>query len=378
MTDPVWTIYARNGALQRVAEIDDYQALEMVVRFNAVGTWVLNLDRRVTAAAAMFVTGAGIVVTRDNIVVLSGPVTKRRVERDGENYKAIISGVDDTVWLARRLAHPQPGSAAPPYSSTAYDVRTGLCSTVLHEFVNVNAGAGATPGRVVAALTSITDPLIGATVTGRARWQVLITMLDELAVAGGLGFRVVQSGTDLQFQTYAPTDKSAIVKFSEELGNLSSFNYESSAPSVTYIFNGGGGEGTARTITEGQDVTGAAEWGRLEQFTDRRDTTDGAELLQDIAKTLAEGSETFGIELAPIDTASQSYGIHYQLGDRVTVVVEDDTAISEIVREVKITLAAKMAERVVPSIGTPGRRDLQRLFGAVRDLSARTRNLERR
>ena len=54
-----------------------------------------------------------------------------------------IAGVDDTVWLQRRNAHPEPKTWTPPYSKTAYDIHTGAVSTVLAELADVNAGPSA-------------------------------------------------------------------------------------------------------------------------------------------------------------------------------------------------------------------------------------------
>lgn len=378
MAEVTWTLYVRDTNLQRVAQIDDYQRLDAVPRFNAVGSWELDLDRRTTAGASLFAVGAGIEIVRDGTTFLSGPVTRRERNRDGSRNRVVITGADDNVWLDRRLGHPQPGTAAPPYSTSEHDVRIGQASTVLRQYVDFNAGPSALAARRVPGLTLAADPLLGSSITGRARWVNLLELLSGLAVSGGgLGFGVRKVGATLEFYIYQPVDRSGSVKFSEEIGNLSSYRYDTTAPGVTYVVAGGGGEGTARTIVEGQDPEAVVGWGRIERFVDRRDTTVTTEIQQEITERLGEGGEKLTLDAVPVDTANVAFGAQYNLGDKVTVVV-DDTQLVEVVREVRVGLTPDGPQRVAPVIGTPGRRELLRVLGSVRDLSSRVANLERR
>lgn len=376
--EPVWTIYVRNSALGREAQCDDYDSLTCIVRFNDVGTWELRLDRRSAAADALTQQGAGIEVRRDDHVLLTGPVTRLKRDRSDRSNLLTVSGVDDNVWLERRLAHPQPASTAPPYSSAADDARTGVGSTVIWQYVNVNLGPGAIAPRRLPTMTMATDPLVGTSVSGRARYDVLLELIQKLAIAAGdMGFRVAQEGTGLVFSVYAPEDKTTSVVFSEGFANLSSFSYESQAPAYTYVYGGGEGEGIAREFVEGQDTTAVANWGRIEKLVDAREQDDGPEVSQQIATALAENSEKLSLEITPVDTTNLSYGVHYQLGDKVSAVI-DGVLISDIVREVEVKLSYNAAASLTPVLGTPGRNTLLALFEAVRDLNSRTRNLERR
>lgn len=374
-----WAVYVRDDTLRRIAQLDEFDGLDMTPKFNAVGSWQLTIDRRISAVASLFRPGFGIEVTRDGARFLAGPVTNPKVRRTDAEHTATIVGVDDLTWLARRQAHPQPLTAAPPYSSTEYDVRTGVCSTVLRAYVEANAGPGALLPRQVPGLALGADPGVGSPVMGRARWQVLLDMLTELAVSGGgLGFDVVQDGTQLLFTVYQPVDRSTSIKFSEGLGTLASYDLSIAAPAVTYTYVAGGGEGTARVVFE-REGADAAGWGRIEQFVDRRDTSDLAELAQKSDETLTEGAEKTTLGAVPIETAQVRYGVDYSLGDRVTLVLDDeeDTAVSELIRQVDVKITLE-SQRLVPTIGTPGAHDLLRVAGAMRDLSARMRDLERR
>lgn len=376
--EPVWTIYARNASLGRAAQIDDFSSLDAIGRFNDVGTWELRIDWRAASATALAQPGAGIEIRRDEFVIMTGPVTRLKRERSDSSNMLIVSGVDDNVWLRRRLAHPQPASTAPPYNSSADDVRTGVGSTVIWQYVNVNLGPGAITARELPTLVMGTDPAVGSSVSGRARYDVLLELIQDLAVAAGdLAFRIVQVDTGLEFQVYEPEDKSDSIVFSEGFGNLSAYSYEQLAPEFTYAYGGGDGEGTARSIVEGQDPVGVASWGRIEKLIDARQQDDAPEVSQQIATALSENSEKLGLEITPVDTTNLKYGEHYQLGDRVSVVV-DGVLISDNVRQVEISLTKDGPQQLTPVLGTPGRVELLGLFAAVRDLASRTRNLERR
>lgn len=375
----MWTLYLRDPTLQREGQIDDFEKCEAIARFNDIGTWTVDVDGRAPLAAKLATPGYGIELVRDDTtVVMSGPMRHRVWSRDGDQLQLTVSGVDDMIWLKRRLAHPQPATAAPPYNTNEYDVRTGVASTVLRAYVNANAGAGALAPRQVTGLGLDTDPLAGTTVTGRARWQVLLQLLQELAIAGGnLGFRVTKSGTSLLFQVYEPTDRTSSVILSTELGNLFGYDYESEASEVNYVYLGGGGEGTARTVREGSDSAEVTSWGRIEAFQDRRDTTDTGELDQEITKTLTEGVGKTGLSINPVDIDGMVFLQDYNLGDLVTYVIDGEPN-TQIVREARITLTPDGPQQTIPGLNTAGRNDVLRLLRRLRIAEARILDLERR
>jgi hypothetical protein len=251
-------------------------------------------------------------------------------------------------------------------------------STIIWQYVNVNLGPGAITPRQLPTLTMADDPAVGSTVSGKARYDVLLDLIQDLAIAAGdLAFRIIQVGTGLEFQVYTPDDKSDSVVFSEGFGNISEFSYERSAPEYTYVYGGGDGEAKLRTIVEGSDNAALATWGRIERLIDARQQDDGPSVSQQIDTALAENSEKLSLDITPIDTPNLKYGTHYELGDKVTVVV-DGVVVSDLVRQVEISLTENGPQKLTPVLGTPGRSDLIALFSAVRDLAARTRNLERR
>lgn len=372
-----WLLHVRGADLRRVAEVEDFTGLEMVLRHNRTGSWLLDLPATSEAAGLLASFSAGLVVTRDGVTVLSGPVTGIGRDLDASTDSLTVSGVDDDVWLDRRLALPTP--LGPPYTS-AYDIRTGPAETVMRGYVDANLGPAARPERRVPGLTLAPDLGRGVTRTGRGRLQTVADLIRPLALTGGgLGYRIVQQGNALVFEVYESADLTATAVFSEEFGNLLGYTYEAQAAEANYVLAGGGGEGTARVFAERGDSASIVRYGRIETFKDQRQTSDPGELQQAIDEELADRAEQVGLSLRPADTDSLKFGRDYNLGDRVTVIV-DGTPIQDVLREVRITLDSSGAT-VTPTLGSPaGPRPgtVLALFDRMRRLGARVSTVERR
>lgn len=359
-------LFVRGADLRRTGEITDLDRLETIGRHNGVGTWVLELDRA-SAAAELVLAGQGIVVVRDDHTLLSGPRTFRQVKLEGGRTTLTVAGVDDSVWLDRRLVLPPAG--------LAYDTRRGAAETVLRAYVDANLGPGAAVARRLATLVLPASQGRGGNVVGDGRYQSLLELAQVLALAGGIGFRLVQVGLQLQLEVRLPADRRRDAVFSTGLGNLAGVTYSETDPTATYAYVGGQGEGAARTIVEG-GAAGAPY--RAEVFKDQRDTNDNDALVQSRDEALTEGGATTALALSPIDTNSVAYGREYALGDMVTVLV-DGEQVQDVVREVKLTYDGD-GETLTPVVGTPGARDpdVPRLFDALHRLALRQSRLERR
>ncbi len=376
-----WKIYARDANFARQGEIDEYKSARLIPVYNDVGTWELQVDRRSDQAAALTTPGWGIVVTRTGAsgAVFSGPIVSRHHVVSTSEQTITIGGVTDDVWLKRRLVSPSPAESAPPYSQ-AYDAQTGTASSVLRHYIDVNAGPSAILTRQIPGLTIAADPVIGSSVSGNGRWDNLLTFLQTLATAGGVGFRIVQVGTGLQFQVYAGTDRTGTAKFSIPLGTLAGFDYQSIAPTGNYIYVGGLGSGTSRVFAEYPDSNSIATWGRIEgDFVDRGDTSDTAQMQSAAADAQARGAEQTSLSITPLERPGLRYGVDYFLGDKVSVQADD--LIQDLVRTVEITLTPQGPQTVRPGIGTARSADVFRQLSTFRTLAAlakRITNVERR
>ena len=378
-----YTIFLRDSSLRRVAVIEDYADLAILLRFNQPGGF--DFTAPAASLAGLLTPGAGIVIERDGVPFLSGPIdAKRRTwARDADHL--LLSGPDDTQAVADRVALPVPAAAPSPagnaYAAAAYDVRSGPAETVMRAYVNANAGPGARSERAVPGLRLAADQGRGGTITGRARFDALDELLRGLALAGGdLGFRVVQA-TDtaaLEFQVYPTRDLTATTVFSAEYGNLRDYDYREGVPDGTYVYVLGGGDLTARTVIEGGDAAAIVAWRRREQAVDARNTTDPGELAAQRDKGLMERRADTGLSVTPLDSPGLAFGVEYGLGDRVTVVV-DGLPIREVVREVRITLDSQGGETIVPSVLSPQglAPTVDRLYATIAKLGERLGRLER-
>lgn len=363
-----WELFVTDPAGVRQCQVDPYESAEIVARINDTSKWQVSLPSD-TEAGRYFLTEpfARLEIVVDNTVWRSGPVIhlKRDVAIDGDMLA--VSGVDDTVWLARRNAHPQPATPAPPYSLTEFDTHSTEMTRVLGQLVDVNAGPAAVPARRVPGLAVPVPAAAGPVVTVNARWQNLLTLLQDTARPTNILFDIV----DLTFRAYPSVDRGVV--FSQGLETLAGWLMTAEAPAANKAVIAGGGEGTARIIYEKTDGPSIATWGLVETFVDQRQTTDPAELDKAATEALAKGVKPVTVVFSPLDTEGQAFGRDWNLGDTVTVKAGGLTVVDQI-REIHLDLDDAGAT-IVPSVGTPAG-DLA-LFRSLAGLDRRVRQLER-
>lgn len=353
-----WVLWVRDASRELVAQIDDFSSAAFSIPFNDVGGWLVTGIPMESRAGAALGPGSGIVAVRDDEVEFTGPLLFPSVRWDKDGWVIDASGSSDDLALWGRITFP----AAPSLDlNAAYsDDRSGTASTVMRQYVDVNAGPGADVTRRWAGLTLAADPAIGSAVSFSARNESLGDVLAQLAIVGGdIGFRVAQEldGSDLEFSVYEPEDVSGSAIFQPGLGNLAAYTYSAKAPTVTRTIVGGQGEGTLRTFVERSDPVAEALWGmRLESFVDQRNTSVTDELEQAGDEELADNGAQTSIELEPVDTDAVSYGVHYRVGSLVTVRTLEGVEVIDRVRQVEIALGPN-GETITPTVGTPGARE---------------------
>ncbi len=327
------TIEVRNSNLERVGQIlaSDLVGFEAVLRFNNVGNWRVQVPSDHPLAPDISALGSGIIVTGPTGVILSGPMTSVTIDKTSENPKGVITaeGTDDSVILGQRLAYPTPTTADVEAQTVAYDKRTGTASTVMRAYVNANIGPSAPSARKITELTLAADPVAGTTTFGSARFDILGELLTSLASVDGLGFDLLQQDQSLEFRVYQPADKSAEIRMDVANDTLSSTKFSYSAPGATVAIVGGAGAETDRIfqeVTTTESTTAQTSWARrIETFIDENNTEDTDELTQSGLEKLAEeGTTQISLEVVPSSDLTMAYGKDWNLGDVVTVVVDDD------------------------------------------------------
>ena len=279
------------------------------------------------------------------------------------------------------LARPTPSQSQAPYTD-AYDVTTGVASTILRSLVDRNIGPSAPVEWKITQLTLAADPLLGSVITARARFDPLIVLMSDLAstpTATGLGFRILQNGitNTLIFSVYAPQDKSTTV-FSIEFHTAEDYEWKHQVPAANWFVVAGGDDfGINRTIVEDGDATNIAAVGRrISEFVDARGITDTSELNQKLAEKLATVITNDIINITPTDIPTIQYGTHYELGDLVTAVIRG-TSYARIIREVTIDFTAREGVKITPTIADPSGTNDDVLSQHLYSIQNRLSNIER-
>jgi len=364
-----YQIFILDSTLTRVGYVESWEKLDMTLRFNDVGTFAFDAPISLVDSG-LLEFGGGIEVMRNGSFLFQG-LFLGFDEDDGEKTQIVTCwGADKSFWLKARLAFCDP--AGPPFTTQAYDSRTGYAGDLLIDYVDYNLGANAQATRRVSGLSVDTKLGIGSSFTQRARFEQMLELCQEIALKGGdIGFYFDQ---DFVFTPYLPSDKTGSVKFSKELGNLTRYKRRVAFPDANYIVAGGSGELTSRAFVVVNDSTSITNYGRLEYFYDYRNAGDTTQLTEAANAKLLTFSENVSVEIWPIELQSMAFGTDYELGDKVTVVIPSQT-IQDVVREISITITKGAQEQIVPVIGTAGSRGSN---GQAANIYARTNALAKR
>jgi len=381
------TLEVRSEALGRLGQISDeyWTDVKLIKIFRGVGSWSLSLPADLPLAIELAKPGRGIIaVGPANRVLLSGPMINFTKETTRTNTigKLYFNGVDDNIHLSDGKAWPQPSNPDVATQTEAYDVRTGLCENVMRGYVGANIVPGIAPAdRAVPGLALQPSQGRGLVVTGRARFDSLGTVLSDLAVAGGLGFEIVQIGLTKQLQIYEPRDLSKKIRMDVYNDLLDSSKYGAGAPTMTRSLVAGQGEGADRNIvkvTTPESLASEAEWGRkIEYFRDRRDTNVPAELTQaGLDDVVVNGVKSKTLSVTPSDEMTMVYGKDWYVGDIVGVVV-DQSELSAVVTQAIITMDTK-GVRTAATVGDVVGFDFEsRMIASQQDLAKRLAFIEK-
>lgn len=292
-----------------------------------------------------------IVGGRQGDILIGGPIENWLFERGdddsgGKSGDGIITVnfADDLAPVVARCVYPDRN--ATPAAQTVDRWHEGPVSAevALRDLFFGQAGPGAlTARRIPKATVNPTPAGVGSTVTIDAdRMMPLGDLAREIArLGGGIGFRTRQvlDGSGLPaiwFEAYQPVDRTSSVRFGFGLGNLRYLAYEMKAPTATTAIVGGQGEGADRNLIERNNTTDEAAWGRSETLVSRPGTSALQSLQDDGDKALADGAPTTRIASNVMDTDDIQFGVHYGLGDKVSIETFPGQSFSDVVMSVTI------------------------------------------
>ncbi|MFG2209948.1 siphovirus ReqiPepy6 Gp37-like family protein [Streptomyces sp. NPDC091682] len=324
-------VEVRDKALTRVGAIPaDLLTLEAEDIHNNVGTWKLSINAEHPLATVLSTPGAGIIVTGPSDVLFSGPVTRTENASTATDPLGTlkVEGVDDTVILSDMLAWPDPGNGDAATQGFAFDERTDRAETLMHAYVNANCGPGAPINRRRPELIMGANGAGGSILSKSARFQQLGELCKELAEPAGLGFRIVQRGANLVFETYAVADRTKEARLGVVNNTLAGQRVSVSTPQRTRVIVGGDGDGSNRLfvgVDSADSIAAETDWGRrIESFIDERSSTDMAALTQKGTEALADGGATLrAAQAVPMEDSALDFGRDWFLGDKVSVLVGD-------------------------------------------------------
>jgi hypothetical protein len=379
------TVEIRDAALNRIGLLvgPELVGATFVSRFNNVGSWTVRIPNGFPNADLLRTPGYGLIVTGPQGVIISGPTLSAQLEQGTEDPQGVwvITGADDSLILEERLAYPSPTEPDVSLQTESHDNRAGFAETVIKEYVDANIGPSAPPVRQIPALTIEDDEGRGDNVFGSARFDKLQELAYGLATPSGLGYTVKQIDQDLEFQVYEPLDRTAEVRMDIANNQLTRTEYSYASPKLTRAIVGGAGEAVERLFLEAtttESVFAEDVWGRrIESFIDNRGSEEADELNQSALEKLTEdGTTIVNISVSPTDDSNMRYGFDWNLGDKVTVVVDQIEA-QAVVTEVGISIQTD-GVRVGATVGNPTSLDFEsKLVQKAAVSDQRISNLER-
>jgi len=409
------TTYIRDANLRVVAQLDDARELTVVPRHNRVGSWTMSLSAGSDKAALLDPKqgganpGGGIqVYTDDGDTLMSGPITNFQWDRSGSEDNTgtlTINGSDDNVYLARWLVWPNPAAAITAQANPFRQVSGASTSveTMIRNLVSEQAGPTNHVSRQRIPFLSLPTSLNRGTATAlrrNFRFETLIEAMADIAEAattglsapanrGGIGFRLVQEGTQLVLRIFETVDRVETAKFSFENGTLADANYGVSAPNTSHLILGAG---RTAAFTDGPQV---AKNLVLYTRTDQWFPSVYAESFEDVgeinpadgdvsAQMQAAADQHFdtesgqvGISMTPIDTDSLQYFRDWQVGDFVTIELPYIT-LQERVREATITYGNDDILRATALVGTVDGQYARRSPGFLKRITDLTKLLKKK
>jgi hypothetical protein len=301
--------------------------------------------------------GNRVMIIRDGVFLMGGPIETWTYARsdDGENAGdgvLTVTFADDLAWIAGRLTYPNP-ALTPEQQTTDTWTYTGNAEVGMRSLVNTNAGPAALPARQIPGLALGAVAGVGGNATLTSGWQPLTDVLRTAATTGGgLGFHTRQAGNQILFEVYQPPDKTGEVRFGFGLGNLRYLGYEVSAPTATAAIVGGQGDGADRYVLQRLNTAGATDWGRTETLVSRPGSDPVADLQTAGDEALADAAETGRLSSYVADTDDQKFGVHYNVGTKVSLEVWPGFEVADLVTLVHLQAWPTAGEVVTTTIGT--------------------------
>ncbi len=413
----IYTVLVTDPWLNVIGDpLANWQSLQATLRWKEPGSGQLIIPAD-SYVRSQLVPGCRIVVLRRVLgtqhILLAGPMEQALWERsDGVDDNAgpgkiTVTFVDDAAWLGARLSYPNP-EKIPDQQTSDYWTYTGNPEQAMLKLVAEQAGMQALAARQVPRLTvapysGLSDAsvqIVGTSdVSPREKFEKVSDVLRKICTLGAnsnipgapvyhpdsLGFRVRQTslGDDaiLLFEPLRSRDLAGEVHFSFAKGNLRYFSYEIDAPKANALIIGGSGTGSdayvREVVTQEPD---ALAWGRFEAYRAEAggEIQNNARLAEAAQQGFAEQLSSARLSSNAADTPDQRYGVHYNVGDIVSIELAPGQYETAPVQTVSLQAFPAAGEVVGTTIGDQSARYDSPFIERFRELDRRLGRMERR
>lgn len=305
-----------------------FNKAEAVIRKNQVTTFVVEVSPEDNEKINRVKPGWGLILAEDDLTI-SGPITTNIRNNEGGIIERKLGGISDLHVLEDRLTLPAP-TLPVSGQNVAYYKDKGAAETIIKKLVSANAGSTATSGRRTPGLVIAPSEGRGGAATINTRLKNLLEEVAAIAETAGLVLDCFQqaNSTDIIFDVHPVKNRARKVRLTSRNDELTSYTNEQTAPTTTAVIVGGQGEGAARTITEFSNNDG---WGgrRIEVFKDRRDTEELDETRKTAMEELGKGGAGIDLTFSVHDSQARRFGRDYQVGDIITVELENGVIFTE-------------------------------------------------
>ncbi|MER6748050.1 hypothetical protein ACFW6C_09265 [Streptomyces fungicidicus] len=208
-------VYVRNSGHQIIGQLDDFTQVQLVMRYNAVSNWAMDIsatDRNAALLAPESNPNGGLIFKLYGSTLLSGPIhTFGYASNQDGTRKLTVAGPDDTQYLANALVWPDPAHAIDSQATAYYAVTNSASSTetLMKSLVNLNLGSGALTERRKSGLTVETSSNRGKTGQSfKYRFETVLDALTEIARGAPIGCRPDTSASASGRRTPQPRSSS--------------------------------------------------------------------------------------------------------------------------------------------------------------------------
>lgn len=412
----IYTVLVTDPHLNVIGDpLAKWQQLQATLRWKEPGSGQLVIPAEAYVREQLQ-AGNRIVVLRRLLgtqhVLIAGPIEDVLWERsDGGDDnagvgKVTVTFVEDLGWLGARVTYPNPDKY-PEQQTADYWTYTGNPEQAMLQLVSTQAGPQAlvtrrVPKLIVAPYSglagSTTVAITGTSdVSPREKFEKVTDVLRKICTLGAnsgipgaavyhpdsLGFRIRQTTQGgepvLLFEPLRSRDLAGEVHFGFGRGNLKYFSYQLSAPKTNALIVGGSGTGSEAFVREFiSEEPGNLEWGRFEGYRSQNGT-DSFDVMQTAAReAFAETRASARLATNAADIPDQRFGIHYNIGDLVSVQLAVGQFEIAPVQTVALQAFPTAGEVVGVTIGDQSARYDSPFIERFRELDRRLARMERR